>query len=191
MCIYFIFPKFIVEPQPRIRKPSKRLLEIDPLATITPARPKAKGRQKDPAPVTPAPLPPTSFASRQIQASQNRLAATVLFTPRRHRGHPGSQQDQLPPSPTPYRAYQTPLIPTPSSSSSDTSDLEDEVRNGLQRLDLQPQSSSGSQSPASPRAGPHSKVKKVAPRPRGGAKDVWVFFEKPENSHRHTCVLCK
>jgi len=182
--VYFIFPKFIVEPQTRIRKPSKRLLELDPLAPITPARPKAKGRQKDPAPVTPALLPPTSFASRQIQASQNRLAATVLFTPRR--GHPGSQQHQQPPSPTPYR-FQPPLISAPPSLSSDASDLEDEVRAGLQRLDLQPHSSSGSQSPD---AGPHSKVKKAASKPRGGAKDVWEFFKKSETSQRHTCELC-
>lgn len=186
--VYFIFSKFIVEPQTRVRKPSKRLLEIDPLAPITPARPKAKGRQQNPAPITPTPLPPTSFASRRIQASQNQLAATVLFTPRHHHGHPGSRQQQQPPSPTPYRISQPPLIHAPSSPSSNASDLEDEVRAGLQKLDLQHESSSGSQSS---HAQPYSKVKKAAPRPRGGAKDVWAFFEKSESSHRHTCAFCK
>jgi hypothetical protein len=40
----------------------------------------------------------------------------------------------------------------------------------------------------SPRAGPHSKHKK-APRPPGGAKDVWPFIKK--SSTERICLFCK
>ena len=63
--------------------------------------------------------------------------------------------------------------------------MEDEVRAGLEKLNLQPRSSSGSQSP---RAGPHSKLAKVQ-RTKGGAKDVWHFYEK--TGPERVCILCK
>ncbi|KAF8812618.1 hypothetical protein BYT27DRAFT_7182580, partial [Phlegmacium glaucopus] len=167
----------------RIRKPSKRQQGIDPLLPITPARPKASTR------TIPVPVPPTSFASRQIQVSQNQVAATVLFTPhaRQHR-HTGPVPAYHPPTtPTPLGAPK-PVTSLSSNSSPSDSEVEDEVRIGLERLDLKSQSGSQSGS-QSPRAGPHSKQRKVTSRPRGGAKDVWIFFEK--SSDRHTCLLCK
>jgi len=124
-----------------------------------------------------------SFASRQIQGSQKRTAATILFTPRARQHHHPHQvpAHQQPPSPTPLQSSRPSLS---SNSSPSGSELEDEVRIGLKRLDLK--SRSGSQSP---RAGPHSKQPKITSRPKGGAKDVWTFYEK--SSMRHTCILCK
>jgi len=126
-----------------------------------------------------------SFASRQIQGSQKRTAATILFTPRARQHHHPHQvpAHQQPPSPTPLQSSRPPLSLS-SNSSPSGSELEDEVRIGLKRLDLK--SRSGSQSP---RAGPHSKQPKITSRPKGGAKDVWTFYEK--SSMRHTCILCK
>jgi hypothetical protein len=63
---------------------------------------------------------------------------------------------------------------------------------------LSSQSSSSSQSrsispshsgPQAPHAGPHSKLKKAAVKPRAGAKDVWTFFT--EVKRRRVCVLCQ
>jgi hypothetical protein len=59
------------------------------------------------------------------------------------------------------------------------------VRTGLERLNLQTRSISGSQSPS---AGSHSKQKKPF-RPRGGAKDVWTFFQKALGNQ--ICILCQ
>lgn len=63
------------------------------------------------------------------------------------------------------------------------------MRAGLEKIDLRSQSPDSASDP--PHAGPHSKqlaASKVL-KPRGGAKDVWKFFEKL--SGRHTCVFCK
>jgi hypothetical protein len=63
------------------------------------------------------------------------------------------------------------------------------VREGLRRLNLEPRSSSGSQSP---RAGRHSKQARVSPKAKGtgrGAKDVWTFFEQVAN--KRNCILCQ
>jgi hypothetical protein len=69
------------------------------------------------------------------------------------------------------------------------------VRIELEKLDLRSQSGSQSRSGSSsrsgsqsPRAGPHSTQHK-AQRPKGGASDVWKFFEK--SSGRQTCIFCK
>lgn len=163
-----------LQPEGRTRKPSKRKEGIDPLLPITPAR------------------PPVSFASRRIQGSQNRAAAAVLFTPRKqHHGPvPGPANQYPPPSPTPQRV-QTPmeLNFTHTLSSNNSSDTEEEVRIELEKLDLHSQSGSQSRSGSqSPRAGPHSTQRK-AQRPKGGANDVWKFFEK--SSARQTCAFCK
>jgi hypothetical protein len=166
----------------RIRKPSKRKEGVDPLLPITPAR------------------PPLTFASRRIQGSQNRAAAAVLFTPRARKQHHGpvplTANQYPPPSPTPQRALraQSPFKSTLASNNS-SSDTEEEVRIELEKLDLHSQSGSQSQSGSrsrsgsqSPRAGPHSTQRK-AQRPKGGANDVWKFFEK--SSECSTCVFCK
>jgi hypothetical protein len=170
---YFI--KNSLDIQGRVRKPSKRKEGIDPLLPITPAR------------------PPVSFASRRIQNSQNRAAAAVLFTPRKqHHGPvPGPASQYPPPSPTPQRA-QSPLKSALALSSDNSSDTEDEVRVELEKLDLHSQSGSQSRSCSqSPRAGPHSTQRKAAKaqRSKGGANDVWKFFEK--SSGRHSCEFCK
>lgn len=174
--------KFALDLPSRIRKPSKRKEGVDPLLPITPARPPK---------TIPVPIAPVSFASRRIQGSQNRAAATILFTPRRSRANTGpfAANQYPPPSPTPQRA-QSPLksvLALPSNNSS--SDTEDEMRMELEKLDLHSQSGSQSRSGSqSPRAGPHS-TQRRAQRPKGGASDVWKFFEK--SSGRHTCVFCK
>jgi hypothetical protein len=179
------FPfKISLDLQGRIRKPSKRKEGVDPLLPITPARP----------PKT-IPPPPGPFASRRIQGSQNRAAAAVLFTPRKHQG-PVPANQFPPPSPTPQRAQSPLKTGFTLSSNNSSSDTEDEVRIQLEKLDLHSQSgNSGSQSSSrskspsqSPRAGPHSTQRRVQ-RPKGGANDVWKFFEK--SSGRHTCVFCK
>jgi hypothetical protein len=160
---------------------------VDPLAPLTPAQqpqPKAKGRPQHPQPTLKTPVP-TTFASRQIQGSRNKLAATVLFTPRTKQCPVPTYQQS--PSPTPYQPpSMSTLHPRPSSDSG--SDFEGEVRAGLKRLELQPRPGSGSQSP---RAGPHSRQRMPtkALKSKGGAKDVWIFFEKV--SGRHACVFCK
>ena len=88
---------------------------------------------------------------------------------------------------------QSPLLKTSLTLSSDNSasDTEDEVRTELEKLDLHSQSGSRSQSGSpsqSPRAGPHSTQRRVQ-RSKGGANDVWKFFEK--SSGRHICLFCK
>ena len=181
--------KFVLEPQGHIRKPFKRLQAVDPLAPITPVPLKTKvQRQQRGNPKTPVPM--NKFTTRQIQGSQNQTAARVLFTPRANQQHPRTGHipaSQPPPSPTPLRAHQ-PLPTSSPDSSSSHSEAEDRLRVRLERLNLQPQSASGSQSP---RAGPHSKPTRVPvkPKTRGGAKDVWHFFEK--ESECHTCILCR
>ena len=102
--------------------------------------------------------------------------------------HVKSAHKQSPsPTPTPHQTTPTPVLLPKSHSGSPSdsgSDLENEVRAGLKRLELQPQCGSRSQSP---HAGPHSRQRAL--RPRGGAKDVWVFFEKV--SGWHPCLVCK
>jgi hypothetical protein len=163
--------KISLDRQGRIRIPSKRKEGIDPLLPITPAR------------------PPGSFASRRIQDSPNRAAAAVLFTPRKHHGQfPGPANQYPPPSPMPQRA-QSPPKNALALSSNNSSDTEEEVRIELEKLDLHSQSGSQSRSGSqSPRTGPHSTQHK-AQRPKGGAKDVWKFFEIL--SARQTCLFCK
>lgn len=174
-------------PQGRIRKPSKRQLGTDTAAPLTPAPPpKARSRLQNP-PATPQ---PGSFASRRIQESRKKTAATVLFTPRtkqhqRHLSHSPTPGHQQPPSPCPFQASEE----TSQLALSD-SEVEEEVRAGLEKLDLQPQSDDSA--PDSPPSN-HPKVKTAktvkTARPKGGAKDVWNFYEK--SSDRNICIICK
>ena len=174
-------------------------VQIDPLAPITPARPKAGKSSSQPQPKTPIAAPST-FATRQVENSQNRRAATVLFTPHtRHRT--GKAPPQQPPSPTP-QSNQPPthstLHPFTQSTSHDTAhagtgDLSDSdseegsVEAALRALDVHSRSSSGSSFPC---AGRHSMHRKKVPlKPRGGAKDVWTFYKKTLG--RQVCSLCE
>lgn len=176
-----------LQVQGRIWKPSKRKEGVDPLLPITPAKPAAK---------TNPPPPPGPYASRRIQGSQNRAAAAVLFTPRKQQQGPVRvpANQYPPPSPTPQRVRSPLKTGFTLSSNSSSSDTEDDVRIELEKLDLQSRSGSRSgsgspsQSPRQPHAGPHSTQRKVQ-RPKGGANDVWKFFEKSPG--RHTCVFCK
>jgi len=62
--------------------------ELDPMVPLTPARPKpTKKTSKVSKPQTkqPNPPPPSAFATHQLQASNNRCSAALLFTP--HRQH--------------------------------------------------------------------------------------------------------
>lgn len=138
---------------------------------------------------------PVSFASRQIQGSQNRAAAAFLFSPRTNTAKRGPvpATHYPPPSPTPLR-IQSPLksvlaLQSDNSSLGSDSETEDEVRIGLEKINLRSQSSqSGSE--AESHAEVHSKQHR-APKPRGGAQDVWKFFEKLSGSERHKCLFCK
>jgi hypothetical protein len=178
-------------PPRRIRQPSKRQQGLDPVVPLTPAPPKiTQQRQRQQLPKTPIhPNHPSSFTARQIQQSQNRTAARVLFTPlatqqlHPHFAPPPPPAAHLLDSPTPLQRH--------VSTNQLGSDVEDEVRAGLERLDL---AQSGSQSSGSgsqsPRAGPHSKARKVPSKSKGGAQDVWTCYEKSENN-RHRCLFCK
>ena len=128
----------------------------------------------------------STFAARQIQSAQKKKAAAILFTP--HAPHQGRSQVhtyQSQASPTPHYPHQTPESPILSSTSRD-SDVEVDVRVSLEKLNLERRSSSGLQSPC---AGPHSKQAKVRVQTKGGAKDVWTFFDK--TAQHRTCILCK
>jgi hypothetical protein len=176
---------------PRVRQPSKRQQGLDPVVPLTPAPPKITQQRQKQVPKTPT--YPSSFTSRRIQQSQNRTAARVLFTPlATQQLRPGftpartaAAPAHLPDSPTPLQRRQQPVLSNQSGS-----DVEDEVRAGLEDLNL---ARSGSQSsgsgPQSPRAGPHSKARKVPSKSRS-AQDVWTCFEKLENN-RHRCLFCK
>jgi hypothetical protein len=171
----------------RVRKPSKRQQGLNPVVPLTPApAPKTKSHPQIPpkTPTTPLPPAPSSFVSHQIHKSQNRFnrtAARVLFTPHAIQHH----APQTPDSPTPYSSNEQPVSLSDNPSGSE---VEAEIGTGLKRLNLAPSSSSsGSQSP---RAGPHSKARIISSKPKGGAADVWKFFEKSE-SNRHICILCK
>lgn len=177
----------------RVRKPSQRQQGIDPLAPLTPAPPKQPYRQRQTqkqVPKTPVP----AFSSYQIQASRNQQAAAVLFTPRTPRTpRTRNQRGPIPahqqhPSPTPHHV--NPLVqPTVFPVSGSGSDVEDEMRAGLERLNLEPLSSSGS---SSPRAGRHSrpsKARPIQPKSKAKANDVWTFFEETGNQRK--CSLCK
>lgn len=171
----------------RVRKPSKRQQGLDPVVPLTPApAPRTKSRPQ--IPTTPLPPAPSSFVSRQIHKSQNqfnRTAARVLFTPHAIRHCAPQPLD----SPTPSNEQPVhSLSDNPSGS-----EVEAEIGTGLRRLDLaQLSSSSGSQSP---RAGLPTVLSKAPSRNislklKGGAADVWKFFEKSQ-SNRHICILCK
>ena len=172
----------------RVRKPSQRQQGIDPLAPLTPAPPKQHRHQHQVQQQIPKTPVPATFAFRQIQASQNKRAAAVLFTPctPNQRGQVPARQQH--PSPTPYSAHspvQSNVLPVSGSGSN----VEDNVRAGLERLNLQPNSSSGSQSPC---AGPHSRqprARPVQPKTKGKADDVWTFFE--ETGNKRKCTLCQ
>ena len=173
--VYTLFFKKFLGPKSRVHQPSKRLQEIDPLAPLTPAPPKTKQRKK---PVSKTPIPP--FATHQIHGSQNQRAAAMLFTPHRQHMRAGPTSiPQQPPSPTPQRTPTSSILLSPTGS-----DVEEDIRAGLEKLDLQPRSSLGSQSPW---AGPHSKQIRAKTKP--GAPDVWSFIEK--TAQHRTCILCK
>jgi hypothetical protein len=167
------------------------------LAPLTPAPPKKRlhQRQQNPIPVPKTPVPvPGTFASRQIQGSNRRLAqraAAVLFTPRTPHTpiiqHPRGQVPNQP-SPTPQPRPARSLAQPSSFSGSSSDSTEDDVREGLERLNLEPRSTGSDSRSQSPRAGRHSKQARVPPKGRN-AKDVWTFFEKAGD--RRSCILCR
>jgi hypothetical protein len=164
------------------------------------------------------PVAPLSiFAARQIKASHNKQATSLLFTPHKQCGsqiHFTHEQESSPTCQPPLQNL--PLQLGTSDGESDCSDVEEELVGELQHLDfcagseshsgsesgsgsqLSSQSSSGSQSVSSvhsrscaqlPHVGPHSKPLQHCTVPRGGAKDVWSFFTKVKGQHE--CILCQ
>jgi hypothetical protein len=147
--------------------------------------------QKPPKPILKTPVAPSTFASRQIEASYNKQSAAVLSTPyKRQAGRSNEPQ----PSPTLNSVAQF------GSESLTDADVEEELGQGLQQLTFETshsshlhsdsQSSSGSES-CSILSGPHARfyTKPKEAKPRGGANDVWTFFTKLEG--RHECILCQ
>ena len=164
------------------------------------------------------PVAPISiFAAHQIEASRNKQAASLLFTPHKQHGSQICFTHEQEPSPTHHHAPQNlPSQLGTSDGESDDLDIEEELVEGLQHLDFHAGSEShsgsesgsgswssswsfsGSQSVSSihshscaqfPCAGPHSKPLQCHSQPRGGAKDVWSFFTKVKRQHE--CVLCQ
>lgn len=166
-----LYKIYLERSQGRIRKPSKRQQGIDPVIPLTPAPLKTKARSQQQIPASPQ----VTFASHQIQASRNRTAAEVLYTPRTKRHHVFRQE-----SPSP-----TPLQDAPQLISLDSEEVEEAVRGGLARLELEDRSDSQSSDSISVSA----ELPKVKSRPKGGANDVWKFYEK--SSDRHICIICK
>jgi hypothetical protein len=157
--LYYEFILKILNPAGRIPKPSQRLQNIDPLATLTkptPAPPKAtRQKQQSQKPQTPtrqrgphlAQRPASIHASRQIHKSQNRHAVALLFTPRNSRGRPsqalGAQrQRQQPVSPSPL--VRNPYNPTSlhrynlpdDLEAGSNSDSDQDIQSGIKALNL-------------------------------------------------------
>jgi hypothetical protein len=162
------------------------------------------------------PVAPVSiFAACQIEASRNKQAASLLFTPHKQCGNQICFTHEQEPSPTHQHAPQNlPLQLGTSDGESNHLNVEEELVEGVQHLDFNAGSeshsgsesdsgselSSGSGSPSICsvhsrsraqliHAGPHSKPLQHCSVPRGGAKDVWSFFTKVKG--RHECVLCQ
>ena len=233
------------------------IIPVKPKATKPKAQP-AKSKLKTAA----APL---TFASRQLEASNNKRSAAVLFTPYKHHEGVGHSANEPQPSPTlqpaaclatctaqnaprptqnvPHPAQNVPRpaqnvprtaqnVPRPAqnvarpsqnvapqlvSDNLSDDDVEEELEEGLHRLNFdsdsqshdgshshsgsnshsgsqsfsrpQSRSTSPSHSRHAPRAGPHSKPQKAEKKPRASAKDVWTFYTQVKK--RHTCVLCQ
>lgn len=101
-----------------------------------------------------------------------------MFTPRpAQRQGPGHISFYQQVSPTPQQSLML--------SSASGSDIEEEMRTGLARLNLAPHSSSGSQAES------HSKQGKTKVKVATGkkAEDVWNFFK--QTSQDRTCLLCQ
>ena len=92
----------------------------------------------------------------------------MLFTPHaKKRAQVAFQSDQLP----------------------DLSDSGEDLGDAMQRLDLEPNSSSDSQSSQSPHPGHHVKA---AQKSRKVAGDVWHFFQLPEGkAGQRICKICQ
>jgi hypothetical protein len=235
---------------------------------ITPAKPKTSKPKAQPAKSkSKTAAAPDTFASRQIEASNNKRSAALLFTPYKRQGGVGRSANEPQPSPTlqpaarlanrtqnvaqpartqnvaqPARTQnvaqpaRTQNVAQPAQNvahharnvaiqlvaeNTSDDDVEEELQEGIQNLNFE--SGSDSQSPAgsdsqspvgsgsgsgsqlpsrstsrpaspshsrhAPRAGPHSKPQKAAPKPRTSARDVWAFYTQKKK--RHTCVLCQ
>lgn len=94
------------------------------------------------------PVAPVSvFAARQIEASHNKQAASLLFTPHKQRGSQIRFTHEQEPSPTPTRQHAPQNLPSQlgtSDGESDHSDVEAGLVEGVQRLDFRAGSESHS-----------------------------------------------
>ena len=120
-----------MKPSDKAAKPSK--------ATKQKVQP-AKSNPKTPA------APVSIFAARQIEASRNKQSATLLFTPHKRRGTQIRFAHEQQPSPTRQHAPRN--LPSQLGSSNDDSDVEEELAEGLGRLDFHAGSDSDSHSDA-------------------------------------------
>ena len=122
----------------------KGYIQLGMSPDITPAKPKrtkktskiSKPQTKQPNPPLNPPPPPSAFSTRQLQASNNRRSAAVLFTP--HRQHTGIFQHDahLQQSSPTLRLGSHSLHQLRTILSQLSSEGEDVIEVGLQRLNL-------------------------------------------------------
>lgn len=198
------------KPSDKATKPSDKAAK--PSKTTKQKVQPAKSNPKTPA------APVSIFAARQIEASRNKQSATLLFTPHKRRGTQIRFAHDQQPSPTHQHAPRN--LPSQLGSSNSDSDIEEELAEGLGRLDFhagsdsdshsdaQPPSGaqrpSGAQSPTGsvssshshphprlPRAGPHSKPSQPRPRTATRSGARDVWEFFKKVKGRHECILCQ
>jgi len=139
----------------------------------------------------PPPPPPSAFAARQLQASHNRCSAAVLFTP--HRQHTsviqhGAHLQQS--SPTlrlgSHALHPAPQLRTRLSQSS--SEGEEAIEVGLQRLNLGSRPSSDTSSDSQSGTGQHPQAhtgQHSGPDHHHGSDSSRSHSQSDLNSHSH------
>jgi len=119
-------------------------------------KPKKPKKPKTPVPAVRTLPGSTTYASRQIQRSQNKRAAALLFTPATPRS---KQAHSAHGSPTPlaqsshnlsplryrHNAEDISITSDPEANSGSDSDSEENIRSGIQSLNLRPDRGSSKQ----------------------------------------------
>jgi hypothetical protein len=169
---------------------------------LTPARPKpTKKTSKVSKPqmkqLNPPPSPPSAFATRQLQASNNRRSAAVLFTPHRQRTGVIQRGAHIQQSSPTLRLGSHALHPAPqlrTRLSQSSSEGEKEIEVGLQRLDLGSRPSSDASSDLQSGTGQHSGISQHPQAGTGqhsgpdhyhGFGSSWSHSQSDSNSYSH------
>ena len=173
------------------------------MVPLTPARPKptkktskvSKPQTKQPNP--PPPPPPSAFATYQLQASNNRCSAAVLFTPHRQCTSVIQHGAHLQQSSPTLRLGSHALHPVPqlrTRLSQSSSEEEEEIEVGLQRLDLGSRPSSDTSSDSQSGTEQHSRIswhpqahtgQHSGPDHHHGSGSSQSHSQSDSNSHSH------